>query len=146
MLMLLKNPLFWISIGVIIIALEFIIPGVYLLWIGLGAVFVALPTYLVDDLPVYVALLFLVPSILLTVWIGMLWRGKPKKEAPKVTISLTTYVGTRVPVVAGSAAAGGIRIRLAGDVYPAQSDEPVEAGDYVTIKKVSHHQIFVSPD
>lgn len=97
--MLLKNPLFWISIGVIIIALVFIIPGVYLLWIVLGAVFVALPTYLVDDLPVYVALLFLVPSILLTIWIGMLWRGKPKKEAPKVTI-----------------------------------------------KKVSHHQIFVSPD
>src|SRR5690625_3235936 len=126
---LLQNPLFWLSTGLILIILELIVPGVYLLWIGLGAILVALPTYVTDQLPIYGALLFLVPSVLLTVWIGILWQRKAQKEKPKVNLSLMAYEGTSVRVVEVSKNKYDVRISLAGTTYPARSDTPVKVNE-----------------
>lgn len=54
---LLANPWLWRSLGAVLMALELLLPGLYLLWARLGALVVGLLLALFPDLPVPTQLL-----------------------------------------------------------------------------------------
>lgn len=59
----------WLSLGVILVILEMIVPGIFLLWIGFAAVIVSLLTFLVPMAPLTQLTLFAGFSIFLS-WLG----------------------------------------------------------------------------
>jgi len=146
LLELLENPLFWLSIGLILILLELIIPGVFLLWVGLGALMVTIPTYLIDPIAPYASLLLFVPSVVLMVWLGILWQRKAQNDRAKVNVGLSSYVGTTARVASvDPERKHEIRIWLAGTTYPATCEQTVGKNDYVKITAVHDGEIIVRP-
>lgn len=142
---LLHTPLFWLSAGLVLILLELLLPGVYLLWIGLGALLVAVPAYLFENWPLYVYLIFLVVFVAISVWLGMRIQKKAERAPKTVNVGLQDYVGMEVQVIQGCTQANGaVRISLAGTTYPAKSQTPIQAGQYATIVAVHRDQLIVS--
>jgi len=143
---LLHTPLFWLSAGLALILLELLLPGVYLLWIGLGALLVAIPTYLFKGWPLYVYLIFLVLFVAISVWLGVRIQKKAERAPKTVNVGLQDYVGMEVQVIQGCTQANGaVRISLAGTTYPARSQTPIQAGQYATIAAVERDQLIIAP-
>lgn len=146
MLSLTQSPYFWLSLGLLLIVLELLIPGVYLLWIGLGALLVALPTFLFDQLPLAITLLCLVLSVGAAVWIGLELQRRAQKGPAQVNLGLDAYIGQQVQVVAVNAQnPHELRISLAGTTYPAYCAKSVHINDQVIIKAIQSGRFIVAP-
>src|SRR5690625_7610982 len=98
MLSLAQSSFFWLSLGLVFIILELLLPGVYLLWVGIGALLVAVPTWLFDALPVTAILVILVVCVALAVWVGLQLQRRNQHSSAQVNVWLAAYSGQRVYV------------------------------------------------
>ena len=129
----LSSPFLWLSFGLGLILLELLLPGVYLFWIGLAALLVAIPAAFIDLDPVYLALLFVL-AMAISVGVGMKVQSRKKTNADTLNQGLDAYLGTGT-TVAESMENGqqSVRIYLAGTTYRAVCHQPVNRGDRVKI-------------
>ena len=83
------TPVLWLALGVILIALEIIIPGFIIFWFGLGGIITALFSFtgIIQD-EVYLWILFFASSmIFLTIWFTLLKKYfNPKEEERDPTL------------------------------------------------------------
>ncbi|MCG5499760.1 NfeD family protein [Ectothiorhodospira lacustris] len=129
----LTNPWFWLIAGVILMGLEILIPGVFLLWIGLGAMISAFFVALLPDLPFAWHLMGFSVTMLGSCGLGF-WlqrRGRAAQgDAPVMNREIDALLN-REYIAATDFVAGRGRVRVGDTTYAAQGPDDVKAGDRV---------------
>lgn len=123
----------WLVIGVALCAAEMIVPGVFLMWLGIAALLTGVATFL---LPIGIAMqlgLFALLS-LGCVFFGRRWSGSNviPSEDPLLNDRLGRMIGQTVVVVAAMEDGEG-RVRVGDSEWPAHGpDLPVGARARIT--------------
>ena len=138
----------WTVLGVLLIIGEVFTPGFVLLWFGVGALAAALAGAIGLG---YAAqfLIFIVVSVALTAASRTIFVNYFTREGdgPKLRTgvdSLPGQVGTVVGSSQGALGEGAVRVY--GSVwtaYPAEGEDPLEAGDRVMVERVQGASIYV---
>ena len=138
----------WAVLGVILIVGEVLTPGFVLLWFGLGALVAAFAAGLGLGYPAQF-LAFFVVSIALTalsrtIFKGHIARGHDGGNFKSGVDSLPGKVGTVVTSSRGALGEGAVKVfGSTWTAYPAEGEEPLEAGDRVVVDSVRGASILV---
>ena len=129
-------PWLWFIGGLLLIGGEIVLPGVYLLWIGLGALVVGVLVAVFPDLGLTWQLVSFALAMLGTVSLGFVIqrRGAPP-AAGELNQELHALVGQRF-VAASDFQVGVGRVRVGDTTYAAVSAEAIQAGDAVAVMAV----------
>lgn len=128
----------WIIAGAVLAGLEILVPGVFLIWIGLGAVTVGLVLSLLPDLtPAWQALIFAV-SMLCSLGLGFwIQRNSGRtREARVLNREVEQMVGQRYVAITSFTAGRG-RIKVQDSSYAAVGEHAINAGDLVEVVALS---------
>jgi membrane protein implicated in regulation of membrane protease activity len=130
------SPWIWIIAGALIAGLEIVVPGVFLLWIGLGALAVGLLLALAPDLPLAWQMLLFAVAMLTSISLGFFVQRRSKTEgAPMLNQDLQAMIGRRYVALADFEAGRG-RIRVADTSFAVVSDDPVKEGEIVEVNAI----------
>lgn len=123
------SPWPWVIVGTILIGLEIFAPGVFLLWIGLGAVVVGLSVLLAPELPMAWQLLVFAAAMLGSISIGFVIQRSSRTNAGASTLNreLDALVGHHAEAIDEFSGGQG-RIRVGDSSYTALCDQTVAAG------------------
>lgn len=129
---------YWVVAGFCLIGLELIVPSFTIIWFGLGALVVALLTFLWPSFPVAgQVLLWSVASVCFTVmWFKFL---RPKKDRTHAGMSKEGIVGETGIIIRGtddSYGRGTVRFRisvLGADEWGCYSEQILNVGDSVRV-------------
>jgi inner membrane protein len=128
----------WIIAGVILAGLEVLVPGVFLLWIGLGALAVGLILSLVPDLPLAWQGLIFAASMLSSLALGF-WIQRRSGRSPDAVLlnrELDSMIGQRYTAISPFVAGRG-RIKVQDSSYAAHGDDGIMPGDLVEVVAIS---------
>ncbi len=136
--------LIWILAGVLMLGGELLLPGIFLLWIGLATIATGLLVLLFDPSFGSTVLLFNV-LLLGGVYLGIRYRPKTRGH-PAVNLANSGLVGRSGVVI--SAEAVGLRVRLGDSDWPARLPRDVEGteeGATVRVEAVDGMTLVVRP-
>lgn len=137
-------PWYWVIAGVVLMGLEILLPGVFLLWIGLGALVVGMVLLAVPDLTLGWQLLLFAASMLTSIGTGF-WiqrRGRSEQHERPLNQELQGLVGRRLAATSDFAQGRG-RVRVGDTTYAAQCEAPVAAGDTVRVTAIESGRLHV---
>ena len=139
----------WTVLGVILIIAEVFTPGFVLLWFGVGALSAALAGLLgLASLPLQF-LIFALVSVLLTaasrtIFAEYFTRTQQDKGLKTGVDALPGQVGTVVTSSQGALNQGAVKVYgSTWTAYPVEGEEPLEAGERVTVERVQGASIYV---
>ena len=139
----------WTILGAALILAEVFTSGFVLLWFGIGALAAALAGLLgVNSIPLQF-LIFAIVSIGLTaasrtIFVNYFSREKTGGDLKTGADSLPGKVGTVVASSRGSLNEGAVKVfGSTWTAYPADGEEPLEAGDRVQVERVQGASIYV---
>lgn len=128
------SPWYWLIGGLVLAGLEMIVAGVFLLWIGLGAMVVGVMLLLMPDLSLTAQLLMFALTMLGSIGLGFVIQRRSglSSGAEEINQELHGLVGRRCEAAVDFVAGRG-RIRVGDTTYAAQGEESIQAGDIVEI-------------
>jgi membrane protein implicated in regulation of membrane protease activity len=149
--------IFWAILGAVLVIAEVFTTGFVLLWFGVGALAAGLAGLLGVHSIILQFLIFAVVSIGLTVasrtiFVNYFSREKSGGDLKSGVDSLPGKVGTVVSSSRGALNEGAVKVfGSTWTAYPADGEEPLEAGDRVEVTRVQGASIYVkrvdaSPD
>jgi len=141
--------IWWLLLGIGLIAAEVFTLGFVLLWFGIGAIVAALAALAGFGYPMQFLLFFIVSIALTaasrTIFTNFLTRqieegGSYKSGAD----SLPGQIGTVVVSSQGALSEGAVKVYgSTWTAYPAEGEEPLEAGARVVVESVRGASIYV---
>jgi membrane protein implicated in regulation of membrane protease activity len=138
----------WTMLGVVFIIAEIFTTGFVLLWFGVGALMAALAGMMGFGYPLQF-LIFFVVSIGLTaasrtIFVNIFSR-RDQPEGLKVgAATLPGQTGTVVTSSRGALHEGAVKVfGSTWTAYPAEGEEPLEAGDRVIVERLQGASIYV---
>jgi len=141
--------IFWTILGAILIVAEIFTTGFVLLWFGIGALAAALANLAgVTSIPLQF-LIFAVVSIGLTaasrtIFVNYFSREKSGGDLKTGADALPGKVGTVVTSSQGALHEGAVKLfGSTWTAYPADGEDPLEAGDRVQVERVQGASIYV---
>jgi membrane protein implicated in regulation of membrane protease activity len=138
----------WVVLAVILIIAEIFTPGFVLLWFGVGAIAAALAAIVGVGYP-FQFLIFFFVSIALTaasrtIFTKYLMRDSNDGSYKSGAESLPGQVGTVVAASQGALLEGAVKVYgSTWTAYPAEGEEPLEAGSRVVVESVRGASIYV---
>jgi membrane protein implicated in regulation of membrane protease activity len=133
----------WLVSGLVLIAAEVVISGVYLLWLGLGALTVGLFSAAWPHAPVWLQWVILALAMIGWVVVGVRWQRRSRANQPDMlNTGLSAYVGARAQVSEGFVNGRG-RIRLNDSYYSATASQSLEQGVVVVVLAVEGAEMRV---
>lgn len=136
-------------LGVILIIAEVFTPGFVLLWFGIGALAAALAGLVgLASLPLQF-LIFAIVSVVLTaasrtIFAEYFTRAHQDKGLKMGIDALPGQVGMVVSSSQGALHEGAVKVYgSTWTAYPAEGEEPLEAGERVTVERVQGASIYV---
>src|SRR5919205_85521 len=141
--------IFWTILGAILIVAEIFTTGFVLLWFGIGALAAALANLAGVHSIILQFLIFAVVSIGLTaasrtIFVNYFSREKTGGDLKTGVESLPGKVGTVVSSSRGALHEGAVKVfGSTWTAYPAEGEEPLEAGDRVEVERVQGASIYV---
>jgi len=130
------SPWIWIIAGALIAGLEIVMPGVFLLWIGFGALAVGLILTLAPELPLAWQMLIFAVAMLSSIGLGFAIQRRSKRDgAPMLNQDLQAMIGRRYVAIADFEAGRG-RIRVADTSFAVVSDDLVKEGELVEVTAI----------
>lgn len=139
-----NHPWYWLSTGAILMGLELVAAGAYLLWIGLGAVVTGLAVLLFPSLALSLQIIILIVAMVGSVLLGIRVQAKRGNDAAaSLNLGLEQFVGRRVVAVTNFENGRG-RIKVEDTTYNALCTEAVAVGDTLTVIAVEHGVFHVS--
>src|SRR5262244_2577723 len=147
----------WTVLGAILIVAEIFTTGFVLLWFGIGALAAAFAALVGINSLAIQFLIFAVVSIGLTaasrtIFVNYFSREKSGGDLKSGVEALPGKIGTVVSSSRGALHEGAVKVYgSTWTAYPADGEEPLEAGDRVIVIKVQGASIYVkrvgaSPD
>ena len=137
----------WLIIGLVLAALEFVVPGVVLVFFGAGAIMTGLVTWMLPSFPAYAqTLLFTIFSVvsLIVCRRFIVGRGKGQKARRDVDYD-DDFIGRTATVVEAIPAGAPGKAELNGSNWNAVSDAPVAVGTRVKIVARDGLTLHVEP-
>ena len=141
--------IFWTVLGAILIVAEIFSTGFVLLWFGIGALAAALANLLGVDSFVAQFLIFAIVSVALTaasrtIFVNYFSREKTGGDLKTGMETLPGKIGTVVSSSRGALNEGAVKVfGSTWTAYPADGEEPLEAGDRVEVERVDGSSIYV---
>lgn len=141
--------IFWTILGAMLIVGEIFTTGFVLLWFGIGALAAALAGLVGIDSIVVQFLIFAIISIGLTtasrtIFVNYFSREKSGGDLKTGMDALPGKVGTVVSSSRGALNEGAVKVfGSTWTAYPAEGEEPLEAGDRVEVERVQGASIYV---
>lgn len=139
----------WTVLGVVLIIAEVFTTGFVLLWFGVGALAAAFAGMVgISSLPAQF-LVFAVVSVALTalsrtIFSDYLTKREPSREIKTGVDALPGKIGTVVSSSRGALNEGAVKVYgSTWTAYPAEGEDPLEAGDRVAVDRVQGASIFV---
>lgn len=134
------TPALWIIAGLAMVVLEMVVPGLIIIWFGIGAIVAGLVALLVPN-PYAQYAVFVVVSGALVVFSQRIARriSKPEPEpvgANRMSGAVGTVIADITPPKAG-------RVKVGGDEWLADSPVPIAAGAQVRVVTVSGTRLVV---
>jgi membrane protein implicated in regulation of membrane protease activity len=141
--------IFWTILGAMLIVAEIFTTGFVLLWFGIGALAAGLAGLLgVSSVPLQF-LIFAVVSIGLTaasrtIFVNYFSRERTGGDLKTGADALPGKIGTVVTSSRGALHEGAVKVfGSTWTAYPAEGEEPLEAGDRVEVDRVQGASIYV---
>lgn len=129
-------PVLWTVAGLALIALEALVPGLVIMFFGVGALITALACLLVDLSWAAQVVLFACASVLSLVTLrstlAKVFQGRQRQDQEQVE-SIGSLVGADAVVTEAIEAGGAGRVKLRGSFYAATSDEALAVGQRVRV-------------
>jgi membrane protein implicated in regulation of membrane protease activity len=141
--------IFWAILGAALIVAEIFTTGFVLLWFGIGALVAGLAGFLGVHSIIAQFAIFAVVSIALTaasrtIFVNYFSREKSGGDLKTGVEALPGKVGTVVSSSRGSLHEGAVKVfGSTWTAYPAEGEEPLEAGDRVEVTRVQGASIYV---
>lgn len=136
---------YWLIAAAVLLLLEIIVPGIFLIWLGLGAALVGLFLLVVPGADPAWQLLALAVSICIAVAAGLKWQRKLVRQQPsELNLGLEGFIG-RTAVVSQAFEHGLGRVRLEDSSYAARCQEQPEVGQPVQVTGTDGHSLIVEP-
>lgn len=134
----------WLTLGLLLAALEMLVPGIYFMWIAIAALITGVLTYMFDlSLPAQV-IDFIFLSLIVTFTARRMVRDRPIASAdPLMNQRGARMVGERALVVQAIQHGGG-RVKLGDSEWIAHGPD-VAAGEYVRIVGSEGAILLVEP-
>ena len=138
----------WTILGVVLVIAEVFTPGFVLLWFGVGALAAALASFLGAG-PAAQFVLFITVSSALTALSRTIFvnyfTGRDQPEGLKSGMAgLPGQVGTVVSSSQGALHEGAVKVfGSVWTAYPAEGEQPLEAGDRVVVERLQGASIYV---
>ena len=128
------SPWAWVIGGLVLAGLEILVSGVFLLWIGLGAIAVGLILAAVPGLPLPWQALAFAASMLASLGLGFVIQRRSGLSQQDSLLNRETeaMVGQRYVAITAFAAGRG-RIKVRDSSFAALSDDAIAAGDLVDV-------------
>lgn len=124
---------YWLSAALLLLLLEVLIPGAFLMWIGLGAAGVGLFLFIFPTTALAWQLVALAVSVTAAVLFGAAWQKKSRQQNPhSLNQGLRSYLG-RHATASHDFEQGQGRVRLDDSSFAAYSDEIIKAQQTVLI-------------
>ncbi len=135
----------WHIGGSLLMALELLAPGVFLLWIGIGGVLTGLVIWAIPDLSLQLQLLvFIVATLAFLVLSIFLHKRLRKHETDQVNRGMSAYIGRSV-VASDDFVCGIGRIRVDDTYYTAHASQPIQQGQHCQVVALSQGVLQVEP-
>ena len=134
----------WLSIGVVLCIADLLVPGVFLMWLGIAALLTGLAVFILP-IPLAAQLLMFALLSVATVYAGRRWSSSDDipSDDPMLNDRLARLVGE--PVVVEEAIIGGRgRVRVGDGVWPA-SGADAAAGTRLTVTGAANGTLIVGP-
>ncbi|HWT01514.1 MAG TPA: NfeD family protein [Pyrinomonadaceae bacterium] len=139
----------WTILGIVLIVAEVFTPGFVLLWFGVGALVAALAGLVgITSLPLQF-LIFALVSVALTaasrtIFVNYFSREREGSDLKTGVDALPGKVGTVVSSSQGALNEGAVKVfGSTWTAYPAEGEEPLEAGERVEVERVQGASIYV---
>ena len=141
--------IFWVVLGAILVIAEIFTTGFVLLWFGIGALAAGLAGLIgIHSIPLQF-LIFAVVSIALTaasrtIFVNYFSREKSGGDLKSGFEGLPGKIGTVVSSSRGALHEGAVKVfGSTWTAYPADGEEPLEAGDRVVVERLQGASIYV---
>lgn len=129
-------PVLWTVAGLALIALEALVPGLIIMFFGVGALITALACLLMDLSWAAQVVIFACASVLCLVTLrgtlAKVFQGRQRQDQEQVE-SIGSLVGADAVVTEAIEAGGTGRVKLRGSYYTATSDEALAVGQRVRV-------------
>ncbi len=139
-----KPEILWLLVGIFLLFLEFVLPGIVIVFFGIGACIVALICRLTDISLNTQLIIFLVSSVFLLLilrkWVKSIFLGRTTLKGG-ITDSMSQYIGQRAVVRAVIPAGGRGRVELFGTLWDAEAEENISEGTAVEV--IGHSSILL---
>ena len=141
--------IFWTILGVILVIAEVFTTGFVLLWFGIGALAAALAAFVGINSIAVQFLIFAIVSIALTaasrtIFVNYFSREKAGGDLKSGVEALPGQIGTVVSSSRGALHEGAVKVYgSTWTAFPADGEEPLEAGDRVVVERVQGASIYV---
>jgi len=141
--------IFWALLGAILVVAEVFTTGFVLLWFGIGALVAGFAGLLGLHSIVAQFLIFAIVSIALTaasrtIFVNYFSREKSGGDLKTGVEALPGKIGTVVSSSRGALHEGAVKVfGSTWTAYPADGEEPLEAGDRVEVTRVQGASIYV---
>ena len=139
----------WTILGVILIVAEIFTPGFVLLWFGVGALVAAFVSLVgLSSLPLQFLIFAIVSTALTaasrTIFVNYFSREKTGSDLKTGVHSLPGKTGIVVSSSRGALNEGAVKVfGSTWTAYPAEGEEPLEAGERVAVERVQGASIYV---
>lgn len=126
----------WLIGGLALMTLELLVPGVFLWWVGIGALMTGMALNAFPDMALQSQLLTFSLTMAISVVIGIEYQDRVARgDGAKINAGLDQYAGHNATALTDFAAEGGFigRISFQDTSYSAKSKKPIQSGDAVII-------------
>ena len=137
------NYWFWLSLGLVLVIVEMIVPGVFFLWFGIGAFATGIIAFFVKGIAIrYLTAIFGVFS-LIAVFLGRRYVKPLMEKNNGLNDGNSKYAGKTVKAESGFENGMG-RVFMGDTVWEAQCDSPVKGGDSLKVVSVKDSVLIVT--
>lgn len=138
----------WTILGVILIIAEIFTPGFVLLWFGIGALAAALGGFVGLSFPLQFLIFFIISITLTaasrTIFVNYFAHEDGDGGLKTGVDALPGKIGTVVTSSHGALREGAVKVfGSTWTAYPAEGEDPLEAGDRVVVESVQGASIYV---
>jgi len=132
----LSPELIWFIIGIVLLVIEFMLPGLIVFFFGVGACFVAIVCLFVDISINAQLLIFIIASVLsllcLRKWLKGVFLGHTASKQ-NLKENLEEFLGQKATVVEKISPKAGGKVEFRGTNWAADADQEIEEGTVVEI-------------